>query len=72
MIPIVGEPIVQPDAGISWFMSLGEAQQKAMMGPGKYEAWKEGKFDLSDLTSVYNDEVYGEMRRETTLKELVQ
>lgn len=72
MIPIVGEPIISTDAGIQWFNSLSEAQQKAMMGKGRFEAWKDGKFDLPDISSVYNDEVYGDMRRETPLKDLIK
>lgn len=72
MIPIVGTPILSDNAGIQWFNSLSDARQKAMMGKGRFEAWKEGKFDLPAISSEYNDEVYGNMRRETPLKELVK
>jgi hypothetical protein len=72
MIPIVGEPVLQPDAGIQWFESLSAEQQKARMGNGRYEAWKAGSFELPEISKVYNDDVYGEMRRETPLKELTK
>lgn len=71
MIPIVGEPIINSDAGIQWFEALSEAQQRAMLGKGKFEAWQAGKFELPDISTVYQDEVYGEMRREASLKGLI-
>lgn len=72
MIPIVGEPVLDSDAGIQWFESLSEVQQKAMLGVGKFDAWKAGNFDLPAVSVVYNDSVYGDMRREATLKELAE
>lgn len=70
MLPIVGEPVIAEDAGRAWFGSLSAAQQKALMGNGKHEAWAAGAFDLSALSATYDDEVYGVMRREASLKEL--
>jgi len=41
------------------------------VGKGKYQAWKDGKFTFSALTTTYEDSVYGTMWREASLKELV-
>jgi hypothetical protein len=73
MIPIVKgfEPIIEEGRGEAWFNAQSESVQRDMLGPGKYEAWKEGKFELSDLTKIVNDPIYGDMRTEMTLKELI-
>lgn len=73
MIPIVdGILLIEENAGQTWFNGLGQAQQKAMMGKGRYEAWKAGNFELPQISTFYDDAVYGQMRRETSLKELVK
>jgi hypothetical protein len=72
MIPLVkgaNNPIAQ--AGADWFASQPESRQRDLLGPGKYEAWKDGAFDFSALSQPYQDDVYGEMRREASLKELI-
>jgi len=73
MIPIVdGELLVEENAGQTWFNGLGQTQQKAMMGKGRYEAWKAGNFELPAISTFYDDAVYGQMRREASLKDLVK
>lgn len=73
MIPVVdGNLLVEENAGQSWFSKLGQTQQKAMMGKGRYEAWKAGNFELSEISTFYDDSVYGQMRRESSLKELMK
>ena len=57
--------------GIEWFESLPESRQMEILGKGKYEAWKDGRFTFAQLSKERNDEVYGTMRVETPLKELV-
>ena len=73
MIPVVKgfDRITEEGAGEAWFNAQPESVQRDMLGPGKYEAWKEGQFDFSQLVSTQNDPVYGEMRVEATLKELL-
>ena len=68
-LTIFGNPVEQ--SGLDWFGAQNAERQREMMGPGKYEAWKDGKFDLSQMTSEQKDEVYGQMRTEATLKELL-
>ena len=41
------------------------------MGEGKYEAYSAGQFEFSQLSREKEDEVYGLMRTETPLKDLV-
>lgn len=57
--------------GAQWFESLNEEQQRAILGPGRFEAWKDRKFIIADLPTQRDDEVYGKMRTAKTLKELV-
>jgi hypothetical protein len=64
-----GNPVDQ--TGRDWFESQPEAQQKAMMGPGRFEAWKAGSFDFASLTKTHDDDVYGTMRVESALKDLI-
>lgn len=59
------------ELGTEWFGKQSEAAQREMMGPGKYEAWRDGKFGLEQLSRVYEDPVYGLMRNEASLMELV-
>ena len=68
-LTVFGNPIEEP--GTSWFEKASEAQQRAMMGVGKYEAWKDGKFSLDAMPSQRPVEVYGKMRFEASLKELI-
>ena len=70
MLPYLGDNA--PEAtGKDWFDRQDEATQRAMMGATKYEAWKDGKFEFGQLSGTHTDDVYGEMRGETPLKELL-
>lgn len=71
MLPYVEGLSEQPQTGEQWFNEQTEEVQRSLLGPGKYDAWKEGKFEFSQLSSTAEDTTYGQMRRETTLKELV-
>ena len=66
------DPVAPFETGEQWFNHQPEAIQRQMMGVGKYEAWRDNKFDFADLSSKYDDAVYGELLRETTLKGLVR
>jgi len=62
------EPI---ETGESWFERQPEAVQREMMGPGKYAAWKDGKFKVSDMVTQSTDKRWGTMRHERSLKDLL-
>lgn len=68
-IPEFGNPVEQD--GRSWFETLPEAQQKSMMGAAKWDAWKAGKFDFSQLSAEQETPIYGKMRTEASLKSLI-
>ena len=67
-----GEAPGQVGAGEDWFASLDEAKQKELMGESRWDAWKSGRFDFSDLSATHEDDVYGTMRSEATLESLLQ
>jgi hypothetical protein len=72
MLPIVkgqDNPIQQ--TGEQWFTAQPETSQRDMMGPGKYEAWSEGKFTFDQLSTTHEDDVFGQMRGEASLKGLL-
>jgi hypothetical protein len=72
MIPLVkGEGNIIEQTGQAWFEGLDEGQQRDIMGAKKWEAWQDGKFEFSALSQPYQDDVYGEMRREASLKDLI-
>jgi hypothetical protein len=74
MIPLtIGSenPFGSDTAGQDWFNSLDENKQRDLMGPKYYEAYKNGAFELSQLSTQRPDDVYGEMRGVTPLKELI-
>jgi SPP1 gp7 family putative phage head morphogenesis protein len=53
------EPDFSREKGIDWFQRQNEADQIAMMGQGKWQAWKDGLFSLEDLPHKVEDPVWG-------------
>ena len=71
-IPLVAgydNPVTQ--TGRDWFEQQAEATQRNLMGGGKYDAWRSGRFDFGQLSTTYDDPAYGVMRRVAALKDLV-
>lgn len=68
---VIGGSNPVKETGEDWFSNLSEAEQKAIMGQGRHEAFKAGKFEFGALSGVRDDEVYGPMRVAASLKELV-
>ncbi len=48
-----------------------ESQQRQILGPSRWAAYQDGLFEFSDLTKTYNDRLYGPMRSERSLQELI-
>lgn len=71
MIPIVDGQTFVSGTGQAWFEQLPEAQQAEQMGRARWEAWQAGRFEFSKLSRERADDVYGQMRSEASLKELV-
>lgn len=68
-IAAFGNPVTE--GGQAWFDALSEAEKKAMMGEAKYKAYQDGKFTFEQLSTAKEDAVYGQMRTEASLKELI-
>jgi hypothetical protein len=64
--------IPEPDMGDAetWLKAQPESVQEEMLGKGVYEGYKGGKWGLKDLSTTYEDGVYGTMRRPPTLEML--
>lgn len=56
-----------PERGVTLFAKQTEATQKAVLGPLKYKAYKEGLIDLPDLVQETWSDDYGKGRRERSL-----
>ena len=70
MLPYTGDnPIDQ--SGADWFAEQPKEDQIKQMGPAKYDAWKDGKVSISDMSKTVDNDVFGEMRVETPLKDLL-
>ena len=68
----IEETSYQPVNGSDWFDQQSESVQQQILGPGKYQAWKEGQFTLSDLVAHEDDPKWGPSIREKSLKELTR
>jgi SPP1 gp7 family putative phage head morphogenesis protein len=60
---------IQP--GDEWLKSQPESVQRSILGKGAYEAYKSGKFSLTDVVKEHTDEVYGPMKTTRSLKDLL-
>jgi len=70
-IPVVeGLPPLSWQYGQQWFESLPAAKQREMMGPGRYEMWRDGAFDFRDLATPTYDPVWGRGLAVTPLSQL--
>jgi SPP1 gp7 family putative phage head morphogenesis protein len=67
----LSDPFIKDGEGKSWFEQQPEDVQKQMMGTAKWDAWKAGKFDISQLSKENTNDVFGLMRNETPLKDLI-
>lgn len=71
-IPVVKGYDDKIQTGEEWFSGLSEKEQRDMMGNSAFDAWKDGKFELSDMATRRHDDVYGEMLTQTPLSELIK
>ena len=54
-----------------WFRAQNPAVQRGMMGPRKFKAWKDGKFELEDMAEIHHSDEWGDQAVEAPLKSLV-
>lgn len=73
MIPNVvdTERAIAEGAGQAWFNSLSADEQRAMMGNAKHDAYTAGEFEFGAQSATHTDDIYGELRVETPLRDLV-
>lgn len=57
-------------SGESRFRQLSEADQRQVLGPRLYDAWRGGHVNFRLMSRTYTDPVYGTMRRAATAREL--
>lgn len=70
-VPIVKDlPQVRWTAGPAWFNQQDAATQRAILGPGRYDAWRAGEFDLNALISRRPDDTWGASLQPTPLRDL--
>ena len=62
------EPV---ETGEAWFARQTEGVQREMMGLGKYEAWRNGDIEISQLAKEVTDARWGRSIVETPLKDLL-
>jgi len=68
---VKGMPNPIEQTGEDWFKSQSESTQKEHMGEAKWQAWQDGKFEFSQMTKDYDDSVFGVMKGEASLKDLL-
>jgi hypothetical protein len=56
---VKGAPPIVYETGAQWFARQDAATQRQMMGPGRYEAWQHGQFQLADLVMRVESDVWG-------------
>ena len=68
---VVGFEPPQWQSASDWFMTRSAEQQRAMMGTARWEAWRRGEFELSDLAQSVHGREFGPGLRSVALKALV-
>lgn len=67
----IEETRVTPELGVDVFVRLAAEEQIKILGPAKFAAWENGEFDLQDLIGRRQDPIWGGMRYEKSLKEIL-
>lgn len=71
MVPaVIGMPAIQWQRGPDWFRAQDAKTQRSILGPGRYEAWRAGKFDLDQLAQVRRNATWGDSVQVAPLHEL--
>jgi hypothetical protein len=65
---VVGLPPKNIPSGADWFNGLPEARQRIIAGHANLEALKAGAVTLGDFVQEYQDEAFGTMVGEASLK----
>jgi hypothetical protein len=57
--------------GEEWFSNLPESRQADLMGKSMFSAFKDNLFTFDQLSVIYHDDLYGTMRHEASLTDLI-
>lgn len=68
---VIGYSSPQWQKGPAWLRQQPAAVQRDVLGPGRYQAWKDGSFRLEDLAVVKRDATWGGNLHTAPLQELV-
>lgn len=63
-------PNFSVESGEDWFNQQDETRQREILGGGMFDAWKDGKFGLSDIPTQRPDDRFVTIRSPRSLKEL--
>jgi hypothetical protein len=66
-----GQDLPELPSGESLFRGLTEQEQQQILGKARWTAWQDGAFSFDQLSEIYQNPVYGEMRRERSLDSLI-
>lgn len=72
LLPVVaGLPPVRWTEGRDWFTEQSPEVQRSILGPGRFDAWRAGAFDLDQLVSRRENPVWGGALVPTPLRDLL-
>lgn len=72
MVPaVIGAPEPTWQYGREWFEDQPADTQRTILGPGRYDAWRAGRFDLDALVTTHHNQTWGDSLVPTPLKDLV-
>jgi len=69
---VVGADNPIDQSGEAYFRQLSQSKQIEIMGQPRWDAWNKGKFSFGDLSKEHDNDIYGLMRSEATLTELLK
>jgi SPP1 gp7 family putative phage head morphogenesis protein len=63
-------PDIRFQTGTEWFAEQPESTQRNILGKGRYDAWKSGKAELSDMVTRHWDDTWGGSLVPTLVRDL--
>lgn len=71
MIPLLRDrPTPERETGEAWFARQDAATQRELLGPGKYDLYRQGRITLGDLVGTRDDPRWGRSVYQRSLREL--
>jgi hypothetical protein len=71
-MPVVeGLPPIERQNGQEWFLEQDASTQEDILGPSRYEIWKEQDLDLNKFISRHEDDTWGNSLHVTSLEDLL-